>query len=812
MGEVYRADDLKLSQAVALKFLPPDLPHESELLAKLHSEVRLGRQVAHPNVCRIYDIAEWNGIHFVAMEYVDGEDLARLLRRIGRLPHDKATEVARGVAAGLSAAHAKGILHRDLKPANIMIDGHGEARITDFGLALTHDTKTAEIAGTPAYMAPEQLLGRPASVASDVYALGLVMYEIFTGRRLYTGHDITDLRRQQEREVPAPSTYVRDLDPSIERTITRCLNRDPGQRPQSAREVYESLPGADALAAALAAGETPSPRAVAAAGVEGSLSRTQAWSLLALIVVLMAILLPAHTTIALIAMVPFDKPPAVLEQRAVDVVTSLGLPAARYRVSGFDTQRNYIVWAGDRDSSPARWNQLRHGPPALTFWTRLSPAPLTPRGLYPHASYDEPPANVSGGADIQIDTTGRLFALRALSGAPAPSPAAHTDWNKLLAQAGLDAAKLRPATPRDAPQLFADAHAAWDGAHPDDGTPIHIEAASAHGVPVYFRITGSWEREDASRRVIFAGSGLTLVFELIVALITVAALLLAGRNLRRRRGDRRGAFRLSVAVFLVEWVCFMLATDHHADVQHEISRLTTGTASALLYAFSFWVLYIALEPYVRRRWPERLIAWNRLLAGNWRDPMVARDVLIGIAAGLGHATIAAMTPVVVKFFHLHPPMAPHPFDPRTFLGTRFAVENMIESIDGGISSGLALMVLLVMFTIVLRRRSLGTAALFLLIAGALAVAYHGDLKLIPFGIAIAALITFVTVRFGLLAVAVLQFVFECTFPYPLALDLPAWTLPTVAVPLVIIAVLSLWAFRTALGSQTILSGALLDED
>jgi len=529
-----------------------------------------------------------------------------------------------------------------------------------------------------------------------------------------------------------------------------------------------------------------------------------------LVFVLIAILLPSHTTISLIAMVPFDKPPAVLEQRAVDIVTALGLPAARYRVSGFNTQQNYIVWAGDRDLSPARWKQLRHGPPALTFWTRLSPAPLMPRGLDSHPSYDDPLANIKGGADIQIDTTGRLFGLRAnVVSAAAP----HTpDWTKLLGFAGLDAAALRPAAPRDAPQLFADARAAWDGSHPDDGTPIHIEAASANGIPVYFRITGTWEREDASRRIIFAGSGLTVLFELIVALITVAALLLAGRNLRQRRGDRRGAFRLSLAVFLVEWICFMLAADHQADARHEITRLTTGTASALLYAVSFWFLYIALEPYVRRRWPERLIAWNRLLAGNWRDPMVARDVLIGIAAGLGHAAIAAITPVVVKFFHLHPAMPPHAFNVRAFLGTRFAVEQMIEAIDGGISSGLMFMVLLVTFTILLRRRSLGTAALFLLLTGALAVAYHGDMKLMPFGIAIAALVTFVAVRFGLLAVAVLQFAFECTFPYPLALDLPAWTLPTVAVPIVIVVALAIWAFRTSLGDQPIFSGALLDED
>src|SRR4051794_26106191 len=193
MGEVYRADDLKLGQAVALKFLPAALAHHSVLLANLHDEVRLGRQVSHPNVCRIYDIADWNATHFVAMEFVDGEDLARLLRRIGRLPHDKAIDIARGIAAGLAAAHAKGILHRDLKPANVMIDSHGDARITDFGLALpAGDDQEGQLVGTPAYMAPELLRGEPATIQSDLYALGLVMYELLTGHRAHAAKTLPD--------------------------------------------------------------------------------------------------------------------------------------------------------------------------------------------------------------------------------------------------------------------------------------------------------------------------------------------------------------------------------------------------------------------------------------------------------------------------------------------------------------------------------------------------------------------------------------------------------------------------------------------
>ena len=143
MGEVYRAEDTKLDQPVALKFLPARFARDRTLLMRLHDEVRHGRQIAHPNVCRIYDIGESGNAHFVAMEYVDGEDLSRLLRRIGRLAHDKAVDIARGVAAGLMGAHARGILHRDLKPANVMIDARGDARIMDFGLAASYSAVAA---------------------------------------------------------------------------------------------------------------------------------------------------------------------------------------------------------------------------------------------------------------------------------------------------------------------------------------------------------------------------------------------------------------------------------------------------------------------------------------------------------------------------------------------------------------------------------------------------------------------------------------------------------------------------------------------
>src|SRR5688572_3323685 len=275
MGEVYRAEDLKLGQPVALKFLSKEVTDHADRLARFHQEVRLARQVSHPNVCRVHDIAETGGQHFLSMEYIDGEDLASLLRRIGRLPSDKALELARQLCAGLAAAHDRNVLHRDLKPANVLIDGRGRAHLADFGLANLTDERreTREVAGTPGYMAPEQLEGREVTTRTDVYALGLVLYEMFTGKRALTVTGALLGGRAQNGALPAsPSTHIPDLDPAIERVILRCLERDPARRPPSAIAVAAALPGRNQLAAAIASGQTPTPDMVAAAGEAGTLS------------------------------------------------------------------------------------------------------------------------------------------------------------------------------------------------------------------------------------------------------------------------------------------------------------------------------------------------------------------------------------------------------------------------------------------------------------------------------------------------------------------------------------------------------------
>ena len=317
MGEVYRADDLALGQPVALKFLPPHLAADPDRLARFRKEVATARGVSHPNVCRVYDLGEHQGQLYLAMEYIDGEDLASLLRRVGRLPEEKGVEIARQLCLALAAVHEQGLLHRDLKPHNVMLDGRGKVRLTDFGLAAAaEDISEAEVrSGTPAYQAPEQLRGEAVSVQSDLFALGLVLYEVFTGKRAFPATTREELAKAYESSTPSrPSSQVAGLNPAVERALLRCLEREAKDRPRSAYEVVAELPGGDPLTAALAAGETPSPQMVADAPVEGRLSPAVGLALLAVVIggiVLMAVL--ADRTM-LFRHVPLSRPPEVMAQ------------------------------------------------------------------------------------------------------------------------------------------------------------------------------------------------------------------------------------------------------------------------------------------------------------------------------------------------------------------------------------------------------------------------------------------------------------------------------------------------------------------
>ncbi len=647
MGEVYRADDLTLDQPVALKFLPEGVAANPARLTQFHNELRVARQVSHKNVCRLYDLGEADGRPFLTMEYIDGEDLGSLLRRIGRFPEDRALAIARQLCAGVSAAHERGVIHRDLKPANVMIDGEGNVRITDFGIATAAmgSARTADaesgILGTPQYMAPEQLNGQAASVRSDIYALGLILFEIFTGKRAHDAKSVKELKALHDSGgITTPTSVVKDLDAAIERVILRCLASDPEKRPSTALAVAAALPGADPLAAALAAGETPSPDLLAAAGERDALPVSAGLAAVVWIVAALVAAAALAPRLNLARLAQLDKPPAVLADRAEQILTALGYTEPRGDTAGgFLLISDYVSWIARTDSSPRRWDRIgRSGPPAMLYWYRTSPRTLVPRPLSLRVTPNDPVPNDTGMHMVALDVHGRLVQFNSVPPQFDPDAAARPSppWPQLFEAAGLTMSEFEPVEPQWTPRDFADERAAWEGPFPDaPDLRIRVEASAYRNQAISFNVIGPWSRPTRmqpptrSRTEMIATAAIAVVG---IALMLGAALL-ARHNFRQRRADAAGATRLAVAAFVINMSAWVFGFDHVADVRGELNSLIAIAGDSTLVAMTLWIMYAALEPYCRRFWPDMLLGWSRLIAGHFRDPRVGRDVLLGLSSG-----------------------------------------------------------------------------------------------------------------------------------------------------------------------------------
>src|SRR5579871_1663899 len=251
MGEVYRAMDTKLGRDVALKVLPGEMAQDAERLGRFRREAKVLAQLDHPNIVTIYSVEESEGVHFLTMQLVEGLPLDRLINQNG-LPIEQIVEIAAGLADALAAAHEKGIVHRDLKPANVMVTNEGRVKVLDFGLAkdvrgsnlgdatLTSDSRTqvGVVMGTPAYMSPEQTSGRPLDHRTDIFSMGVMLFEMSTGRRPFHGSSSAELVSAILRDTPQSVTDSRpDLPSDLARIIRRCLEKDPRHRVQTARDV-----------------------------------------------------------------------------------------------------------------------------------------------------------------------------------------------------------------------------------------------------------------------------------------------------------------------------------------------------------------------------------------------------------------------------------------------------------------------------------------------------------------------------------------------------------------------------------------------
>ncbi len=819
MGEVYRADDLTLDQPVALKFLPESLSNHPEAAARFRNEVRIARQVSHPNVCRVYDISEFDGIYLLSMEYVDGEDLASLLRRIGRLPTDKALEIARKLCAGLAAAHEKGVLHRDLKPSNIMLDKRGQVLLTDFGLAgLAGEIEGSEIRnGTPAYMAPEQLSGEEVTVKSDIYSLGLVLYEIFTGKLPFESETLAGLQRARAESRPESLTsLVKDLDPLVERVILRCLEPKAAMRPPSALAVAAALPGGDPLAAALAAGETPSPEMVAAAGEGVGLRLRYAIPLFLFLLAEIVVAIVRFAPLGAVERIQPRLSPEVLAQKARDLIDRVGYHSpAVDEGTGLDWEDRYLYsFRSPEETHPPDWNALVRLPQSpLVFWYRRSNGPMIGLDVHddlmtPGEIREEDPEPVKiGMIEVKMDSNGRLLRFDAMPAQhpsalknPAPAP----DWTPLFQAAGVDASTLQPDEPQWNQLQSADTRLAWKGQWPGTQVPLHIEAGSFRGKPVYFQMNGKWTTQwrQTGPDPPLSSQLPSLSMAAIALLAITASPWVAYKNIAAKRSNLRGATRLAGFVFLSH-VALWLCRVHIAPTSDMIGVFLLELSAASFYGVACWMVYMAVEPYVRKRWPQCLISWTSILEGKWRDPIVGRDVMMGLAAGAALPLVNS----VLQALDVNSGAPPIEGSLTVLKGLRPTLAMFMAQIPRGVTHAM-LFIFVVFLLRVLLRNQWAAGVAFAIVFSVINARGNWIVYLIAFGI--GSVFAFLMLRFGLLTMAVEVFSYTLIQNAVYLGDSQSWYF---LYPLLVqgaIVLLALWALKTSLAGQQLWKGSLLE--
>jgi len=793
MGEVYKAADLLLGQPVALKFLPEALAAHEPMLERLRGEVRMARQVSHPNVCRVYDLGEAEGQMFLNMEFIDGEDLASLLRRIGHLPHPKALEIARKLCAGLAAAHEKGVIHRDFKPANIMIDGRGQVLITDFGLAAAaKEVKPTDIrSGTPAYMAPEQLRGEEVTPRSDIYALGLVLYEMFTGRHPFEGG-----------KPEAGPPLMKDVDPAVERVVFRCLEADPRRRPGNALAIAAALPGGDPLAAALAAGETPSPEMVAAAGDTEAMNPKAA---LACFAALLAGILALAWVCGkgwVFAPAIDQKSPEVMTEKARDMLAQIG-----YSGKPLDSIGGYVVDATAAQtlaavpSDKARRRIAAGRPLVVYFRYRSSPRRLVP-GLQgdDRANETDPPMTVPGMVLVRLDPQGHLRYLDVvppLRDESGETPAAY-NWKPLFDAAGLDMTRYATVPAVLRPLEVFDQRGAWS--EQGAGPPLRVEAAVWRNRPVWFTVTlGSTAAApdvSAQARKDQRQGGYVIYWTILIG----GTSMLAWRNQKARRGDTRGASRLATLAAFLSVAVPLTSQSHVLDLM-EYSQLVLLLMRALFVLYLVGAAYLAFEPFVRRRWPGVLVSWTRALSGDLRDSLVGRDLLVGLLSGVW----LVLSYMAAEFFSYGPAAQSEVLDFFSAAGAAHVGAMVARTLGVAVPYACWILFLLLATTVLLRRRGLaiGLVAVALTVLRVVIGSPHplltGAVALIGYGTALALTVHY----YGFLGTWAALWVLFLAGSLPLTLDTSAWYFGASLTAMLAIAAVGYYGFRTAIAGQSI---------
>ncbi len=794
MGEVFRARDLVLDEDVAVKFLPEDRANDEGFMRRFVNEVRLARQISHPSVCRVHDIGEVDGRAFLSMEYIDGEDLASLLRRIGRLPPEKAYELAQQLCAGLSELHEAGLLHRDLKPANLMIDGQGRLKLADFGLAAVRDELNVHEFGdgTPAYMAPEQLDGREVSERSDIYSLGVVLYELLSGRHPYEAREgsLSGERGSIDRTAPAValSARVTGLAEDTLEIIDRCLETAPGMRPASVLDVAAALPGGDPIAAALRAGRAPSVDALANVESGTLLKPWAAWTLAGfsmLVVLLFAGLSPQ----SLWGVSSPKLAPAVLEDRARTGVEQLGFE----HPDGSAMHRIFYDSSYVRAPLP-RVQPRDAGPVPVLFEYRASPGQLARRGA--QATYGDPAMVTPGEVRVTLDVRGYLRGFERVPEGPADGEAGPTDWSAAFELAGLS--EVEPVSPEGMPRHVHDRREAWMARPVGFDTPVRVDAGSWRGQPVWFEVSAPWSVEQSAVPPP-GGSTFSGVAKALLSLFILGVVLLARRLYRRGEVDSRGAVRVAGVIAASVTISMLLTS-----VVGQSSGIETfgGALQEGLLVGGFGLLgYAVVEPYGRRFLPGAMVSWIRVTRGRWRDPLVGRDLLLGLALG---GLIGVTVLVRLRWVGDGPPLLPVQLD--ALLGLGSAVGLGLGAVWGGAFGVMQVYVMFLFVRWAVRKTSVAAGLFFLLWTAVEMFRFvRADLSPTDWvvgvvgGVLVAAILAILIVRIGLLALTAAQVLLNVLVSFPLSIELTGWYGTATGVAAVLVLTLLGGSLYVALG-------------
>ena len=418
--------------------------------------------------------------------------------------------------------------------------------------------------------------------------------------------------------------------------------------------------------------------------------------------------------------------------------------------------------------------------------------------------------------EVVLDPRGRLQRFRSVppqfddaSGA-APQP----QWSTLFEAAGLSMSAFAGATPQWAPPDYADTRAAWTGPHPTlADVTLRVEGAAYRGKPVFFDVIGPWtdpERMQPDEESFADQVFVALIFVTLFGLIAAAAVL-ARRHLRANRADRRGAWRVTAYLAIAGMLAWLLRASHSASVEGEIGLLFRAAGVIAMLGVVFWTVYVALEPYVRKLWPDALLGWSRLLAGHIRDPRVGRDLLIGIAFGILLVMIDVAKATIIPALGYAAPYPRYGFSEQMLGdGTGAFWAALLESV-GAIGGALFAALGIVIARLVLRLRWLAITVTLLFLS--LTAAY--DMSVMPlslvFPLASGALLTMVAIRFGLLSLVVTWFTWGIVGAVPMTLEFSHWRADASNWTLALVIALTLFGFYASRAGQPLL-GSILGEE